>query len=150
MRLPVKPEALAERQEPDCNTPQCGQACINFYPSPNCSIEWGTIDQWGTTIIKDTAGLNTPFNLTPENNIQIMSLLYVSPDQLTNCPYMQFSFYDANNQSAGFTYITPGQTFTPCVQFGGAVVSYSGVTMLVDVPKQLLEWADTDGNVEEE
>ena len=64
---------------------------------------------------------------------------------------MQFSFYDSTNQTAGTTYIAPGQFYTPCIEFGGtAVVSYSGVTMLVDVPEELLEQANTDGNIDEE
>lgn len=82
-----------------------------------------------------------------------MSLVYgdLLLEKATNCPYIQFSFFDASNQTAGFTYITPGQNYSSCVSFdGSAVVSYSGVTMLVAVPEQLLEWADDNGNDDEE
>jgi hypothetical protein len=58
------------------------------------------------------------------------------------------SFFNAQNQSTGWTYIRPRQTDVPCVTFANATVTgYNGVTMLTDVPANLLDWADNDGNV---
>ena len=58
-------------------------------------------------------------------------------------------FFNAQNESTGWTYIRPGQTDVPCVTFANVTVTgYNGVTMLTDVPANLLEWADNDGNVE--
>lgn len=127
---------------------------MNFYALPNCSFESssGILYSSGYITIKDTAGFNTPFNFGQYAPTKIMSLSYWIPTEVVaGCPYIQFSFYDSTNQTAGTTYITPGQLYTPCIDFGGAtVVGYSGVTMLVDVPEEVLDWADTDGNVDEE
>jgi hypothetical protein len=126
---------------------------MSFYALPNCSFESSSvIYSSGYTILKDTAGFNTPFNLTQGDDVQIMSLSYSMPSEgVADCPYIQFSFYDSTNQTAGTTYIAPGQFYTPCIEFGGTtVVGYSGVTMLVDVPEEVLDRADTDGNVDGE
>ena len=68
-----------------------------------------------------------------------------------NCSYIQFSFFNAKNQTAGWTYMKPGQTESPCVSFfNSTITGYSGVPMLTEVPEDLLDWANNDGNVEEE
>jgi hypothetical protein len=105
---------------------------------------------WDTIIINDTAGITTPFYPAQDVfSIQVRSLEYVPPAEGGDeCPYIQFSFYNAQNQSTGWTYIRPGQTDTPCVTFANATVTgYNGVTMLTDVPANLLGWADNDFNV---
>jgi hypothetical protein len=137
----------------DCDTVLCGQACIMLFASSNCDAEDFNVTTgfpWGTTILEDTVGVITPFNSTQEYDVQVMSLSYVTPLlNSTNCPYIQFEFFDASNQTAGVTYITPGQNYTPCVTFDGTqVVAYSGGTMLVEPPKNLLELADEYGNDE--
>jgi hypothetical protein len=105
---------------------------------------------WDTIIIEDTAGVTKPFYSAQDAfSIQVRSLEYVTPAEGGDeCPYIQFSFFNAQNQSTGWTYIRPGQTDVPCVTFANAtVICYNGVTMLTDVPANLLEWADNDGNV---
>ena len=71
----------------------------------------------------------------------VKSLYYTAPGKAdASCPYVQFSFF-----------IGPGQTESPCVSFStSAMTGYSVVTMLTEVPEDLLEWANKDGNVEEE
>ena len=151
--LPVKARYLATRQD-FCGAPQCGQACIVVYATSNCDDDFPSLFTnfaYNFTIIDDTAGVITPFNSTQVNGVPIMSLAYTTPLIDTNCSYIQFSFFDASNQTTGFTYIKPGQIYNSCVSFDGSTaVSYSGVTMLGAVPEKLLEWADYDGNVEEE
>lgn len=104
---------------------------------------------WDSIIIKDTAGVTTPFySVQDVFPIQVRSLQYGPPEGGDKCPYIQFSFYNSQNQSTGWTYIRPGQTDNPCVTFANATVTgYNGITMLTDVPANLLEWADNDGNV---
>jgi hypothetical protein len=146
----LKADYLPRRQYVvDCSTAQCGQACIAVYATSDCDVDPFDANltditgfTWGTTIIKDTGGVYTPFNSTQEGDVQkILSLSYPLPvDRTLNCPDIQFSFYDASNHTAGFTYISPGQNYTPCVSFDGtAVVSYRGVTMLGPIREGLLE-----------
>jgi hypothetical protein len=82
-------------------------------------------------IINDTAGMTTPFYSAQDVfSIQVRSLEYVPlAEGGDECPYIQFSFYNAQNQSTGWTYIRPGQTEAPCVTFSNAtVIGYNGVT----------------------
>jgi hypothetical protein len=105
---------------------------------------------WDTIIIEDTAGVTKPFYSAQDAfSIQVRSLEYVTPaGGGDECPYIQFSFFNAQNQSTGWTYIRPGQTDVPCVTFANATVAgYNGVTMLTDVPANLLDRANNDGNV---
>lgn len=100
----------------ECQVAQCGQACMALYPDSNCGARpdlnnsfWA----WSTYVIKDTAGLVTPFNLTYESSVsQIRSIGYPIPAENATtggCPYIQFWFYDTSNQTINFTYITLGQ-----------------------------------------
>ena len=104
-------------------------------------------------IIKDTAAVIQPLYPTQGlASFPVKSLYYVTPSEgNVSCPYVQFSFFNVKNQTAGWTYIRPGQTESPCVSFfNSTITGYSGVTMLTDVPEDLLGWANNDGNVEEE
>jgi hypothetical protein len=83
----------------------------------------------------------------------IWSLIYTQPfenETTTPCPYIQFTFYDANNLTVGSKYLAPGQVNTPCISFVSGVTAYSGITMLVPVPEEVLEWADFDSNIMDE
>ncbi|KAH8800841.1 hypothetical protein F5884DRAFT_809011 [Xylogone sp. PMI_703] len=148
---------LATRDVPNCNGLGCDRVCIVVYSTPNCEAERplntnGTVWLLDITAIGDTSGSILPFTLTSQNPMKIMSLSYAVPTVgsggLLNCPYFQFDFYHPNNQIAGFTYIIPGQNYTPCISFSSEVVAYTGTTMLVPVPTGLLEWADNFGNVQ--
>jgi hypothetical protein len=149
----VKSDSLARRFA-DCSELQCGHACIFVYPTTDCNslgpdFNLTNAIVWDTIIIEDTAGVTKPFYSAQDPfSIQVRSLEYVTPTKGGDeCPYIQFSF-NAQNQSTGWTYIRPGQTDVPCVTFANATVTgYNGVTMLTDVPANLLEWADNDGNV---
>ena len=145
--------SLARRQSyDDCWVAQCGQACFVPSTAPYCQVEPNGQDlAW--IVIGDTAGVITPFNSTQVNaSPPIMSLLLVvtSGNQTNDCPYIQLSFYDANNLITGSTYVAPGQIKTPCITFDGKVTAYSGITMLTTVPDELLEVANDYGNVMEE
>jgi len=59
---------------------------------------------------------------------------------------MQFTFYDAQGSIDGFTFITPGQNYTPCVMFDSGVASYSGFDLSITVSEKFLDI----GNVEDE
>jgi hypothetical protein len=121
-----------------------------LYPDSNCGAGpdlnnsfWA----WSTYVIKDPAGLVTPFNLTYESSVsQIGSIGYPIPAENATtggCPYIQFWFYDTSNQTIDFTYITPGQLQSPCISFhGNQVAAYSGFTLPTVPPAELLEWAD--------
>jgi hypothetical protein len=145
----------------DCSVGECETACFILYPTANCGSEPDfnltslDIFTWETYAIGDTAGVITPFNLTSLGSVpQIKSIGYVTPSEnkTGSCPYLQFGFFTAENQTAGYTYITPGQLESPCIQFdGNQVTAYSGVTMLIEVPEHILGWAESgNGNVLDE
>jgi len=47
---------------------------------------------------------------------------------------MQLVFYNTIGQQAGVMYVTPGQGYEGCIDFGGTVVaSYEAVQMLVPI-----------------
>lgn len=154
--------ALELRQETvDCSVGECGKACFMLYPTTECDSELDfnstSLDPftWETYILGDTAGVRTPFNLTSLGSVsQIKSMAYVTPSEnkTGSCPYLQFEFFNAKNQTAGYTYIMPGQLETSCVLFDGSqVTAYNGVTMLVEVPEEILGWAESgNGNVMDE
>jgi hypothetical protein len=65
-----------------------------------------------------------------------MSLSYAIParENAGDCPAIQFSFYDALHKNTGFTYMIPGQDYSPCVTFNNSTaVYYNGVMMEVPV-----------------
>ncbi|KIM93507.1 hypothetical protein OIDMADRAFT_61441 [Oidiodendron maius Zn] len=149
----VETKALVRRQSyDDCWVAQCGQACFVPFTATYCQVEPNGQDlAW--IVIGDTAGFITSFNSTQVDALPpIMSLLLVitGGNQTNDCPYIQFSFYDANDSITGFTYITPGQIHSPCITFDGQVTAYSGITMLATVPEELLELANNHGNVMDE
>jgi hypothetical protein len=135
----------------DCSIALCGQACFIFFTATYCNIVPNSpISHWTTYALGDTSGVITPFNSTQLGAVPpILSLLKVIPgeNQTTSCPYMQYIFYDANNYTVGSTYITPGQTHSPCISFDREVTAYSCATMLTTVLEELLEWAEDCGNV---
>jgi hypothetical protein len=49
------------------------------------------------------------------------SLSYIGPSGTDGCPYIQFSFLTAKNQSAGW--VKPGQADSACVAFANATVT---------------------------
>jgi hypothetical protein len=74
--------------------------------------------------------------------------MYLQQKEETNVPTYNLASSTHKNQSTGWTYIRPGQTDVPCVTFANTTVTgYNGVTMLTDVPANLLDWANNDGNV---
>jgi hypothetical protein len=92
--------------------------------------------------VEDTAGVTKLFYSAQDPfSIQVRSLEYVTLAKgRDKCPYIQFSFFNAQNQSTGWTYIRPRQTDILCVTFANATVTgYNGITMLTDVPVNLLE-----------
>jgi hypothetical protein len=157
-RSSVKSNDLA----PDCLTLplQCGQVCVLVHGDPTCAAgdPFNLTGKfvWNSLILEDTAGLIMPLtiaqNIPPFQVNQIKGLAYLGQINVTfGCPYIQFSFFNDKNQTAGWTYITPGQIDNPCVSFfNSTVTGYSGVTMLTDFPEELLDWANTIGNEEEE
>jgi hypothetical protein len=86
------------------------------------------------------------YSVDPSLVPQLGSISYSGPatNQTTaDCPYLQFWFYDTNNQTVDFTFITPGQAQAPCISFNGIqVVAYSGFTMTTTPPAELLEWVN--------
>lgn len=128
-----------------CKVAQCGQACVALYPDSDCGN--GPVTTWSTYNITDTGGIVTAFDLGPGNLVsQIKSIGYPIPSQNSTtggCPCLEFFFYDTNNKIVQFTYITPGQLQSPCISFNGSqVASYSGVTLTMAPPEELVEWAD--------
>jgi hypothetical protein len=152
----IKSNGLTQRFA-DCNVLNCSQACVLVYGTADCNSLGPDFNLtntllWDTVIIEDTAAVIRPLLTQDSFPFAAQSLAYVTPDEgAAGCPYIQFSFFNAKSQNAGWTYIRPGQTNSPCVSFfNGTITGYSGVTMLTEVPDNLLEWANTDGNVEEE
>jgi hypothetical protein len=90
-------------------------------------------------MMKDTAGIVTPFN-SSQGSIHVQSLSYVFPPiEFIDCPPIQFGFYDVEGKDVGFTFIIPGQNFSPCVSFGTKVASYSGISLWnITLPENLL------------
>src|SRR5260370_24627002 len=114
--LSVKSDSLTRRFA-DYSKLQCGHACILVYPTTNCNslgpdFNLTNAIVWDTIIIEDTAGVTKPFYSGQDAfPIQVRSLEYVTPAEGGDeCPYIQFSFFNAQNQSTGWTYIRPGQT----------------------------------------
>ena len=125
-----------------------------IYTDINCSTE---LDPTSTSsnnsyaasetyVVQDTGGLITPFDLTDFNFVPQIGSINYSPtgnETTGSSPYLQFWFYDTNNQIVGFTFITPGQLQSPCISFNGSqVAAYSGVTLASKPPTDLLEWAN--------
>jgi hypothetical protein len=141
--LSIKPKALIGRYDNDYT---CGQAWILAFPNPDCDFLDTT---FALGIINDTAGSVMPLS----NTSWIRSLSYsASPTKnATECPYIQFSFFNSDNQSIGWTFIAPGQNRSSCVKFNSAAVSYSAVTMSAGVPEDLLEqeYISGHGNLED-
>jgi hypothetical protein len=142
--LSVKPKALTGRHENYCDTLRCGNACFWAFETSDCDPFQGL----GGVVLEDTSG-----SLLQLNASWIHSLWYLPPSttNVTDCPYIQFSFFNSINQSVGWTFIAPGQNHSSCVEFSTEIASYSGVTMFVGVPEDLLEQEDIwgDGNLEE-
>ena len=68
----------------------------------------------GDTIIKGTAGFNTPFNLIQGDNVQITSLSYSMPQfTMADCPYMKFNFY-AQSTTLRLPHTSPLDNFVLC------------------------------------
>ena len=138
-----------------CEPAQCGQACVDLNTDLNCATN---LDPTSTSsnssywaeesyVMEDTGGLITPFDLTDLHFVpQIASLRYSIPtknDTAGSCPYIEFWFYDTNQQIVDFTVIVPGQLHSPCISFNGSyVVAYSGLTQATKPPADLLEWVD--------
>jgi hypothetical protein len=150
--LPAKSDSLARRFA-DCGELQC--AVFLFIQRP-IATRWARISIWQMPLcgilLSSKIQLVCPSHFTRPRMpslFQVRSLEYIPPAEGGDkCPYIQFSFFNAQNQSTGWTYIRPGQTDVPCVTFSNATVTgYNGVTMLTDVPENLLYWADNDGNV---
>ena len=138
--LLIKPKALTGRHDTYCTTPKCGEVCVIAYSTPDCDFIWGP---FGVGVIEDTAGSILPLSSSGANSLSYFSGLNKNA---TDCPYIQFDFFNSNNQSVGWTFIAPGQNYTPCVQFSSAAVSYSAVTMFAGVPESLLELEDIRGH----
>ena len=124
------------------NASSCSKVCISGFEEVNCqniATPNGTIPEYLTATIKNTAGILTPLIWlgSPAPNVQIKSLSYFRPttENTTNCKPIQFMFYNEQHQDAGVAYLTPGQSGHGCVTFYSEnVVSYNRVTMLVSVP----------------
>lgn len=146
---------LAQRQLwEDCSVAKCGQACFGPFQYSQCQIaSSGHGDfPWLYYTLRDTSGAITRFNDSQKGAMPpIGSLIYAIPsaNETASCPYIQYTFYDAENLTVGSTYITPGQDVYPCISFASAVTAYSGITMLAPVPEELLEWAGY-GNIMDE
>lgn len=126
-----------------CSTAQCGQACVSYSPLAFCFLPPpGNIPPPEVTFsLRDTAGVITRLNGSQIGTAPIVrSLRYTSPgkNMTVSCPYIQYSFYNRDNLTVGASYIMPGQTDPSCIIFASGAVAYSGVTMLVPPPDELL------------
>ena len=94
-----------------------------------------------TYTLRDTAGVITRFNASKIGTMStVRGLEYNAPgENLTgSCPYIQYTFYDTDNLTLGASYLMPGQVGPPCIIFASEVIEYSGATMLVPLPGELL------------
>ena len=70
----------------------------------------------------------------------VRGLEYIAPREnlMAWCPYIQYIFYDTDNLTVGASYLMPGQVNATCIIFASDVMAYSGVTMQVPPPEELL------------